>query len=70
MAQRRSLEIELDASREAWEEFLERFEAAAEGRAGQEARSAGEAWDRDEFWEHCGVRIDPAAFFAVFTGLD
>jgi len=59
------LEIDLAAAEEAWEAFCKRAAEVLNG-----ADQSGSELQVDGPWENGGVRIDPEAFFALFTGLD
>jgi len=66
---KKTLEIDLAASRETWDAFLRRYEQLAADALREEAPSP-KPTRRESFWENGGFQIDPTAFFARFTGLD
>ncbi len=66
---KKTLEIDLAASQETWDAFLRRYEQLAD-EAIHEKKPSRTPQGHESFWDNGGVQIDPAAFFARFTGLD
>ncbi|MGH0033597.1 MAG: hypothetical protein ACQGVK_01075 [Myxococcota bacterium] len=66
---KKTLEIDLDVTRETWDAFLRRYEQLVDEALSERDAPAAKP-RRETFWENGGVQIDPTAFFARFTGLD